>query len=174
MRTRCGIFAAEFASWDAMAEQSAGILLYRRDADTLRVLLAHPGGPFWHSRDAGAWCIPKGRIEEGETPEQAARREFEEELGAPATGPVTPLGRLRQKGGKWVEAFAMEGDFDPDRLYSTSFRMEWPPRSGRFSQFPEVDRAAWFDLEQARAKILESQSPLLDRIDTLVNGGPLI
>jgi predicted NUDIX family NTP pyrophosphohydrolase len=158
----------------AMAEQSAGILLYRRDPDGLRVLLAHPGGPFWHSRDAGAWCIPKGRIEGGETPEQAARREFEEELGAPAAGALQPLGRLRQKGGKWVEAFAMEGDFDPDRLYSNSFRMEWPPRSGRFSQFPEVDRAAWFDLDQARAKILESQSPLLDRLDTLINGGPLI
>lgn len=157
-----------------MAEQSAGILLYQRRAEGLRVLLAHPGGPFWHARDAGAWGIPKGRIEGGETPEQAARREFEEELGAPATGRLEPLGRLRQKGGKWVEAFAMEGDFDPARLYSLSFRMEWPPRSGRFSQFPEVDRAEWFDLDQARAKILESQGPLLDRLDTLLNGGPLI
>ena len=157
-----------------MPRPSAGILLYKRERDRLRVLLAHPGGPFWHSRDEGAWSIPKGGVEEGETPDQAARREFEEELGAPANGELQPLGRLRQKGGKWVEAFAMEGDFDPERLFSTTFRMEWPPRSGRFSQFPEVDRAAWYDIDEARAKILDSQSPLLDRLDTLVNGGPLI
>lgn len=157
-----------------MPRPSAGILLYKRERDRLRVLLAHPGGPFWHSRDDGAWSIPKGGVEEGETPDQAARREFEEELGAPASGELLPLGRLRQKGGKWVEAFAMEGDFDPERLFSTTFRMEWPPRSGRFSQFPEVDRAAWYDIDEARAKILDSQSPLLDRLDTLVNGGPLI
>jgi predicted NUDIX family NTP pyrophosphohydrolase len=157
-----------------MPRPSAGILLYKRERDRLRVLLAHPGGPFWHSRDDGAWSIPKGGVEEGETPDQAARREFEEELGAPANGELQPLGRLRQKGGKWVEAFAMEGDFDPERLFSTTFRMEWPPRSGRFSQFPEVDRAAWYDIDDARAKILESQSPLLDRLDTLINGGPLI
>lgn len=157
-----------------MPPQSAGILLYRRDPDGLRVLLAHPGGPFWHARDAGAWTIPKGGIETGETPDAAARREFEEELGAPATGALQPLGRLRQRGGKWVEAFALEGDFDQSRLYSSTFRMEWPPRSGRFSQFPEIDRADWFELDAARGKILESQQPLLDRLDTLVNGGPLI
>lgn len=157
-----------------MPRPSAGILLYKRERDRLRVLLAHPGGPFWHARDDGAWSIPKGGVEEGETPDQAARREFEEELGAPAMGPLQPLGRLRQKGGKWVEAFAMEGDFEPERLFSNTFRMEWPPRSGRFSQFPEVDRAAWYDLDEARGKILESQAPLLDRLDTLINGGPLI
>lgn len=157
-----------------MPPRSAGILLYRRAPDGLRVLLAHPGGPFWHARDQGAWSIPKGMIEDDETPEEAARREFEEELGAAAEGELQPLGRLRQKGGKWVDAFALEGDFDPQRLYSTTFRMEWPPRSGRFSHFPEVDRAEWFDLDAARGKILESQSPLLDRIDSLVNGGPLI
>ncbi|AXK72083.1 NUDIX domain-containing protein [Lysobacter sp. TY2-98] len=154
-----------------MPQESAGILLYRKSGG-LHVLLAHPGGPFWQSRDDGAWSIPKGGPMPGETPEQTARREFEEELGAPATGTLEPLGRLRQKGGKWVEAFAMEGDFDPDRLTSIMFRMEWPPRSGRFSEFPEVDRAQWFAIERAREKMLESQRPLLDRLDALVNGAP--
>lgn len=157
-----------------MPQQSAGILLYRRRGDGLDVLLAHPGGPFWHSQVDGAWGIPKGGPMTGETPEETARREFEEELGAPATGALQPLGRLRQRGGKWVEAFAMEGDFEPERLNSMMFRMEWPPRSGRFSEFPEVDRAAWFDLDAARTKMLESQRPLLDRLDTLLHGGPLI
>lgn len=157
-----------------MAPRSAGILLYRKRPDGLHVLLAHPGGPFWHTRDEGAWGIPKGGIEDEETPEQAARREFEEELGAPATAPLAPLGRLRQKGGKWVDAFAMEGDFDPAHLNSTMFRMEWPPRSGRYSEFPEVDRAQWFRLDEAQRKMLESQRPLLDRLDTLINGGPLL
>ncbi|GAB6197572.1 NUDIX domain-containing protein [Lysobacter xanthus] len=157
-----------------MPQESAGILLYRRQPDGLHVLLAHPGGPYWHARDEGAWSIPKGGPNDGETPEQTARREFEEELGMPAHGALQPLGRLRQKGGKWVEAFAMEGDFDPDRLNSLMFRMEWPPRSGRFSEFPEVDRARWFELDEARPMMLESQRPLLDRLDTLINGGPLI
>ena len=157
-----------------MPQESAGILLYRTRADGVDVLLAHPGGPFWHSRDDGAWSIPKGGPMEGETPEQTARREFEEELGTPATGALTPLGRLRQRGGKWVEAFAMEGDFDPERLNSLMFRMEWPPRSGRYSEFPEVDRAQWFALTEAYPKMLESQCPLLDRLDTLLNGGPLL
>ena len=158
-----------------MAPRSAGILLYRRSApEGVQVLLAHPGGPFWHARDDGAWGIPKGGIEDDETAEQAARREFAEELGAPADGPLTPLGRLRQKGGKWVDAFAMEGDFDPSRLNSLMFRMEWPPRSGRYSEFPEVDRAEWFGLDDAHRKMLESQRPLLDRLDTLLNGGPLL
>jgi predicted NUDIX family NTP pyrophosphohydrolase len=157
-----------------MPQESAGILMYRRKPAGVEVLLAHPGGPFWHSRDAGAWCIPKGGLEPGETPEQAARREFEEEMGRAVTGELVPLGRLRQKGGKWVVAFAIEGDFDPATLCSMMFRMEWPPRSGRFTEFPEVDRAAWFDLDEARRRILESQSPLLDRLDTLLHGGPLI
>ncbi|WP_133498774.1 NUDIX domain-containing protein [Cognatilysobacter terrigena] len=157
-----------------MPQESAGILLYRKERDGLHVLLAHPGGPFWHSRDDGAWSIPKGGPNPGETPEETARREFEDELGMPATGDLAPLGRLRQKGGKWVEAFAMEGDFDPAQLNSIMFRMEWPPRSGRFTEFPEVDRAQWFPLQRAHTKMLESQRPLLDRLDTLVNGGPLI
>ncbi|MGY4515859.1 NUDIX domain-containing protein [Lysobacter sp. HA18] len=157
-----------------MPQESAGILLYRKRPNGLHVLLAHPGGPFWHSRDAGAWSIPKGGPMPGENAEQTARREFEEELGMAATGELAPLGRLRQKGGKWVEAFAMEGDFDPAQLNSIMFRMEWPPRSGRFSEFPEVDQARWFALDEARDKMLESQRPLLDRLDTLINGGPLI
>ena len=155
-----------------MPQESAGILLYRRKRDGLHVLLAHPGGPFWHARDDGAWSIPKGGPMPDETPEQTARREFEEELGMAATGELAPLGRLRQKGGKWVEAFAMEGDFDPARLSSIMFRMEWPPRSGRFSEFPEVDRAQWFPLDKARRKMLESQRPLLDRLEALVGDAP--
>lgn len=157
-----------------MPRESAGILLYRRQNDGLHVLLAHPGGPYWHTRDEGAWGIPKGGIDEGESPEQAARREFEEELGAKAAQPMQPLGRLRQRGGKWVEAFAMEGDFDPEHLNSLMFRMEWPPRSGRFGEFPEVDRARWFRLAEAYPKMLESQRPLLDRLDALINRGPLL
>jgi predicted NUDIX family NTP pyrophosphohydrolase len=153
-----------------MAQESAGILLYKREREGLRVLLAHPGGPFWHARDDGAWTLPKGGIEQGETADQAARREFEEELGTPALGALQPLGRLRQRGGKWVEAFAMEGDFDPRRVHSATFRMEWPPRSGRVSEFPEIDRADWFPLDAARRKILQSQAPLLDRLEALVNG----
>ena len=157
-----------------MPQESAGILLYRRSPKGLEVLLAHPGGPFWHSRDEGAWGIPKGGAMEGETPEQTACREFEEELGMRAAGRLEPLGRLRQRGGKWVQAYAMEGDFDPALLNSNMFRMEWPPRSGRFSEFPEVDRAQWFGMDEARVRMLESQRPLLDRLDTLIHGGPLI
>lgn len=153
-----------------MTRESAGILLYRHEAERLRVLLAHPGGPFRHSRDAGAWSIPKGGIETGETPEQAARREFHEELGSPAVGVLMPLGRLRQRGGKWVQAFALEGEFDPARLSSNQCRIEWPPRSGRYGEFPEIDRAAWFGIDEARERMLESQAPLLDRLETLLYG----
>lgn len=151
-----------------MMPLSAGILLYRRDGDGPRVLLAHPGGPFWRTRDAGAWCVPKGAVEPGESVEQAARREFEEELGAPAPARLTPLGRIRQRGGKWVEAFAAEGAFDPRALRSLEFEMEWPPRSGRLARFPEVDRVAWFTFAQARERILPSQLPLLDRLQALL------
>ena len=155
-----------------MPAESAGILLYRTRPDGVDVLLAHPGGPFWHARDEGAWSIPKGGPMEGETPEQTARREFEEELGAPATGRLTPLGRLRQRGGKWVEAFALEGEFDPVTLRSNVFELEWPPRSGQLASFPEIDRVAWFTLAQARARILPSQETLLDRLEAyLANGG---
>jgi len=144
---------------------SAGILMYRLHAAGLQLLLAHPGGPFWRRRDEGAWMLPKGELLPGEDAEAAARREFAEELGAPAPGPVHPLGRLRQRGGKWVEAFATEGDFDPDALRSNLFELEWPPHSGRRASFPEIDRVAWFTPAQARGKILPSQAEWIDRLE---------
>jgi predicted NUDIX family NTP pyrophosphohydrolase len=149
-----------------MAEVSAGILMWRRGADgAVEVLLGHFGGPIWARRDAGAWAIPKGQIEPGEDGEACARREFEEELGVRPEGALVPLGRVRQKGGKWVEAFALEGELDADAIVSNAFTMEWPPRSRRFQSFPEIDRAAWFDLARAREKILPSQSPVLDLLE---------
>lgn len=144
---------------------SAGILMYRLPADGPQVLLAHPGGPLWRRRDEGAWMLPKGELLPGEDAATAARREFAEELGMPASGPLQPLGRLRQRGGKWVEAFALEGDFEPGRLRSNLFELEWPPHSGRRASFPEIDRVAWFTLAQARVKILPSQAVLLDRLE---------
>ena len=143
---------------------SAGVLLYRRRGARVEVLLVHPGGPFWRNRDRGAWMIPKGGIEPGETAEAAARREFQEELGAALTAELTPLCRIRQSGGKWVEAFAAEGEFDPERLVSIEFEMEWPPRSGKRITVPEVDAALWFGLEDAREKMLPSQLPILDAL----------
>lgn len=132
------------------------------------VLLGHFGGPLWAKKDAGAWAIPKGVVEAGETPEQAARREFQEELGFPAEGALVPLGRIRQKGGKYVEAFALEGDLDAAAIRSNAFTLEWPPRSGRMQSFPEIDRAAWFGLTEARGKILPSQAPLLDLFEAVL------
>lgn len=143
-------------------------MLWRRAARGPEVLLAHFGGPFWARRDAGAWSIPKGLIEPGETAEQAARREFREELGAPAKGDLVPLPPLRQKGGKWVDAFAMEGDFNPDELASNSFAMEWPRGSGQIQSFPEVDRVRWLDADEAERMILPSQKPLLDSLRALI------
>src|SRR3954468_18989176 len=138
-----------------MAELSAGILMWRRGpAGAIEVLLGHFGGPIWAKRDAGAWAIPKGLAEPGEDLEGCARREFEEELGVRPEGVLVPLGRIRQKGGKWVEAFALEGDLDPAAIRSNAFTLEWPPKSGRFQSYPEIDRAAWFELTEARAKIL--------------------
>jgi predicted NUDIX family NTP pyrophosphohydrolase len=151
-----------------MPSQSAGILLYKRRHGQVLVLLVHPGGPFWRRKDDGAWSIPKGEIAAGESAEAAARREFAEELGQPPTGgPLRPLGLIRQPGGKQVEAFAVEGDFDVDALSSNSFEIEWPPRSGRRQSFPEVDRAVWFALAEARVKINAGQQPLLDRLRAL-------
>lgn len=144
---------------------SAGLLLYRTRDGIREVLLAHPGGPFWAKRDDGAWSIPKGEVDEGEDPYAAARREFAEELGAvPPDGEPLPLGEVRLKSRKRVVAWALEGDFDPDQLVSMTFEMEWPPRSGRTATFPEVDRAAWFDLETARVKLNAGQVPLLDAL----------
>ena len=149
------------------APLAAGILMWRRRGCERQVLLAHFGGPQWRSRDDGAWAIPKGQIEPGETLEDCARREFEEEMGAPAEGPLTALGRIRQKGGKYVEAFALEGDLDADACVSNTFTVEWPPRSGQFGTFPEMDKAAWFGLEEARRKILPSQLPILDAFEEI-------
>jgi predicted NUDIX family NTP pyrophosphohydrolase len=144
---------------------SAGILLYRRREAGVEVLLVHPGGPFWRGRDSGAWMIPKGGVEADEAPLACALREFEEELGVKPEGEPRPLRRIRQKGGKWVEAFALEGDLDPSAIVSNSFRLEYPPKSGEFRDFPEVDAAAWFTFEEARAKILPSQAPILDALE---------
>ena len=144
-----------------MATESAGILLYRCEDGQLRVLLVHPGGPFWRRKDLGAWSIPKGERVSGEDAEVTARREFAEELGSMPTGPLQRLGGIRQRGGKQVEAFALEGEFDPERLTSNSFEIEWPPRSGRRAVFPEVDRAGWFDADTAAWKLHKGQRPIL-------------
>jgi predicted NUDIX family NTP pyrophosphohydrolase len=148
-----------------MPVRSAGILLYRSDPDGVRILLAHPGGPFWRGRDEGAWMIPKGLIEPGEAPLATALREFEEELGSRPAGEPRPLCTIRQAGGKWVEAFALEGDFDPAALSSNQFTIEYPPKSGSLRAFPEVDEARWFTLAEARAKILKSQAPIVDSLE---------
>ena len=148
-----------------MPARSAGILLYRRDPDGVRLLLIHPGGPFWRGRDAGAWMIPKGLVEPGEEPLAAALREFEEELGARPQGEPRPLCEVRQSGGKWVEAFALEGDFETAGLKSNEFILEYPPKSGSFRAFPEVDDARWFTPDEARAKILKSQAPIIGALE---------
>ena len=154
-----------------MAQRSAGILMHRREAGRIEVLLVHFGGPYWRNKDAGAWSIPKGLVEPGEAPEAAARREFEEELGTRPAGPLVPLGGLRQKGGKQIEAFALEGDLDADSIRSNMFTLEWPPGNGQLRSYPEVDRARWFSIEEARTMILPSQLPLLDRLDALDEKG---
>ncbi len=150
-----------------MAKTSAGILLYRRRADGLEVLLVHPGGPFWAKKDAGAWSIPKGLCDPDEDPEAAARREFAEEVGAVPDGPLVPLGAYKQPG-KTVLAFALEGEFDPETLVSNTFPMEWPPHSGRTITVPEVDRAGWFGMDAAREKLLTGQRPILDALRQLI------
>ena len=153
-----------------MPKTSAGILLYRRSGEALEVLLAHPGGPFWRNKDAGAWMIPKGEVATGEEPLACALREFEEELGIRPEGTPRPLSPVRQAGGKWVEAFALEGDLDPHSIVSNQFEMEWPPRSGRYQSFPEIDHALWFPIAEARDKILPSQRPILDELAESLGG----
>jgi predicted NUDIX family NTP pyrophosphohydrolase len=148
-----------------MPKRSAGILLYRLTDDGPEVLLVHPGGPFWARRDAGAWSIPKGEYEEGEDPRACALREFEEETGtALAPTELIELGSVKQKGGKLVTAWAAESDLDAAAVRSNTFTMEWPPRSGRTAEFPEIDRAGWFDPETARQKLIGAQAGLLDRL----------
>jgi predicted NUDIX family NTP pyrophosphohydrolase len=144
---------------------SAGILLYRRREGALEVLLVHPGGPFWARKDLGAWSIPKGEVDEDEDPRACALREFAEETGTrlPA-GALDELGSVRLKSGKLVLAFAVQGDFDPATVSSNTFELEWPPRSGRVQAFPEIDRAEWFDLDAARAKLNPAQAAFVDRL----------
>lgn len=144
--------------------RSTGILLYKRSGVDVVLLLVHPGGPFWARKDDGAWSIPKGEFTGGEDPQAVARREFEEETGSAITASVVSLGEFRQPGGKVVKAFAAEGDFDPAALRSNSFSIEWPPKSGRTGQFPEVDRAAWFTPAEARQKILPGQGPIIEEL----------
>jgi predicted NUDIX family NTP pyrophosphohydrolase len=147
-----------------MPQHSAGILLYRRTGPRLEVLLVHPGGPFWAKKDEGAWTIPKGGYQQGEDALAAAKREFEEETGARPEGEAMALGSFRQSSAKIVEVWALEGAFDPARLKSNTFVMEWPPRSGRSSEFPEVDRAGWFTPELAARKILKGQRPIIEAL----------
>ena len=152
-----------------MPTQSAGLLLYRRTSAGLEVLLGHMGGPYFAHRDDGAWTIPKGEYDEAERARDAARREFEEELGTrPPAGDWAELGTIKQRNGKLVTAWALEGDFDVSALVSNTFELEWPPRSGRKQSFPEIDRAAWFGLDSARVKMIAGQNALLDRLSTLV------
>jgi predicted NUDIX family NTP pyrophosphohydrolase len=144
-----------------MPKQSAGLLAYRRQGDRLEFFLVHPGGPFWQNKDLGAWSIPKGEFVEGEDPLEAARREFQEETGVVAPGPFKSLTPIKQRSGKTVYAWLTPADFDATRITSNTFTMEWPPRSGKLGEFPEVDRAEWLEVEAACEKILEAQRPLL-------------
>lgn len=152
------------------ANESAGMLLFRRGPDGLEVFLAHPGGPFWKNKDAGAWTIPKGEVNEGEEPLAAARREFQEETGIVPAEPYLPLGTIRQKAGKTVHAWAWEGDADAEAVTSNEIRTEWPRGSGRWLTFPEVDRCAWFTPDAAREKINPAQAELLGRLEALLDG----
>jgi predicted NUDIX family NTP pyrophosphohydrolase len=154
-----------------MAKRSAGLLLYRRRNESIEVFLVHPGGPFWAKKDAGAWSLPKGEYGEDEDPLTAARREFQEESGFRAPDRAVGLGEVKQAGGKIVSAWAAEGDCDPAQLVSNLCQIEWPPRSGRMIEIPEVDRAAWFSLDAARERILKSQQPFLDRLAHLLDAG---
>jgi predicted NUDIX family NTP pyrophosphohydrolase len=153
-----------------MPKTSAGLLLYRHTPGGIEVFLVHPGGPFWAKKDAGAWSIPKGEYVPGEDPLDAARREFAEETGIVPEGEFVELGVVKQAGGKIVAAWAFEGDCDADAIRSNTFTMERPPRSGRQQEFPEVDRAAWFDLETAREKILKGQLDFIRRLGEMLRG----
>ncbi|HEY7768592.1 NUDIX domain-containing protein [Longimicrobium sp.] len=152
------------------ATESAGMLLFRRGPNGLEVFLAHPGGPFWKNKDAGAWTLPKGEVNEGEEPLAAARREFQEETGIVPAEPYLPLGAIRQKAEKTVHAWAWEGDADAEAVTSNEIRTEWPRGSGRWLTFPEVDRCAWFTPDAAREKINPAQAELIARLEALLDG----
>jgi predicted NUDIX family NTP pyrophosphohydrolase len=154
-----------------MGKQSAGLLLYRHRQEKLEVFLVHPGGPFWVNKDAGVWSIPKGEHGPEENPLAAARREFNEETGFTAAGPFLPLTSLKQKSGKLIQAYACEGEVDPGKLTSNTFPLEWPPHSGQTKEFPEVDRAAWFSLEEAAEKIHPGQAGFLQELLERLQGG---
>jgi predicted NUDIX family NTP pyrophosphohydrolase len=151
-----------------VAKRSAGLLLYRKRDASFELFLVHPGGPFWAKKDLGAWSIPKGEYEDGEQPLDAARREFKEETGFAAPGNAVALGEVKQAGGKIVMAWAAEGDCDADRMVSNVCSIEWPPRSGKTIEFPEVDRGAWFALDGARERILKCQQPFLERLAAML------
>lgn len=151
-----------------MPKCSGGLLMYRFREQILQVLLVHPGGPYWKNKDEGAWSIPKGEAEPAEDLLDVARREFEEELGQKPEGPYVELAPVKQKGGKVVHAWAFEGDCDPSTIKSNTFATEWPPKSGQVLEFPEVDRAAFFDLEEGRKKINPAQTALLDELEIRV------
>jgi predicted NUDIX family NTP pyrophosphohydrolase len=151
-----------------MPPTSAGLLMYRRRPDGTQVLLVHPGGPFWRNKDDGAWTIPKGEVAAGEQPLAAAVREFAEETGFAPAGDFSPLAPVRQKGGKLVHAWAVEQDLDPAAIRSNTFQIEWPPRSGKRAEFPEIDRAEFFDLDRARLKINPAQVALIDELEKLL------
>ena len=158
-----------------MPKQSAGLLVYRRRGTAVEVFLVHPGGPFWAKKDAGAWSIPKGEFAAEEEALAAARREFTEETGVVIDGPFASLGTIRQTGGKTIHGFSATADFDADKIVSNTFSLEWPPRSGRSAEFPEVDRAGWFSLEAAAGKINAAQAEFLTRLraalDQVMPGG---
>ena len=151
-----------------MGKVSAGVALFRQRPAGVEVLLVHPGGPFWAKKDLGAWTIPKGLVDEGEDLLAAAKREFLEETGAAAEGAFLDLGAHKQPGGKTIVAWALEGDFDPAQLRSNTFTLEWPPRSGRMEEFPEVDRSAWFSLDEAMEKINKGQKPIVAALEAAI------
>ena len=151
-----------------MIKRSAGLLVYRMRDEGVEAFLVHPGGPFWAKKDAGAWSIPKGEVET-EPPLEAAMREFEEETGLKISGDFIELKPVKQKGGKMVYAWAVEADFDAADIQSNTFELEWPPKSGVMKQYPEVDRAEWFDLETARTKILASQAELIEQLEEFLS-----
>jgi predicted NUDIX family NTP pyrophosphohydrolase len=148
---------------------SAGLLLYRKRSGSLQVFLVHPGGPLWSKKDAGAWSIPKGLVDQGENPLAGAKREFREETGFTITGQFIPLRPVKLRSGKVVQAWAIESDCEPGMIKSNTFLMEWPPRSGRQQEFPEVDRAAWFDIREAKQKISQGQTDLLEELERMTS-----